>query len=115
MGIYQSSYSARNNLPAFNWPFNIFNVCYYPVLSQLKNTECLDFLEWIEKDPLVSRLGCFSSTPERTPRRNRRDEDKLIYLSFRVTIALVALSSGVKINQGQNTCFKFEKMSNRLD
>ncbi|GBN37512.1 hypothetical protein AVEN_113679-1 [Araneus ventricosus] len=48
-----------------------------------------------------------------TPRRNTRDGDKLIYLSFSGTIALVAPSSGVKINQGQNTCFKVVEMRNR--
>ncbi|GBM95357.1 hypothetical protein AVEN_255069-1 [Araneus ventricosus] len=34
-----------------------------------------------------------------TLRRKTRDGDKLIYLSFNVAIALVAPSSGVKINQ----------------
>ncbi|GBM34572.1 hypothetical protein AVEN_171622-1 [Araneus ventricosus] len=50
-----------------------------------------------------------------TQQRNTRERDDLINLSFSVTIALVAASSGVKINQGQNTYFKVVEMSNRCD
>ncbi|GBN58327.1 hypothetical protein AVEN_105459-1 [Araneus ventricosus] len=54
-----------NTVIAFSWSFKIFIVRYCPVRSQLKITECLDFMEWIENVP---RLGCFSTIPERNSR-----------------------------------------------
>ncbi|GBM76193.1 hypothetical protein AVEN_265715-1, partial [Araneus ventricosus] len=87
-----------------SWSFTIFR--YFPVRSQLNITQFLDILEKIEKDPLVTRLGCFSTTPERngsarngalqTDTGQKSKDEKVDYQKYGDLLFLISRESSTK-------------------